>query len=47
VESLCHYFLELMALDHQFIGCLPSKQAAAAYFLAIKTIHDGEWVRVI
>ena len=47
VQSLCHYFLETMALNHGFIGFPPSMQAAAAYFLATKTIYNGEWVCTI
>ncbi|KAJ3260613.1 G2/mitotic-specific cyclin [Boothiomyces macroporosus] len=44
-RHLCEYFLESMMLGKQFIGYPPSLQAAAAYFLTLKTLYDKSWVR--
>jgi hypothetical protein len=44
IKSLCHYFLETMAINREFLAFPPSMQAAASYFLAIKTIYNGSWV---
>ena len=43
VWNLSCYFIECLLLGEQFLSQPSSKQAAAALFLAIKVIYDGDW----